>query len=128
MKETNTSLYKYKNSRKIKYFIKTRFRPGDYFITFTYQPNEQPKNIDEAMRQWRNFLNRIRDIYKKENAEFIRTWALENKNNRFYFYLLIKSGVNIDIFGIEWEHGFVRVEILNDSTFQFASDYITKKH
>ena len=64
-----------KNAKKrLRRLINTNFNDGDLWVTLTYDADHNPKSMDEAQRNIRNFMKRINYKRKKlglKNAKYI---------------------------------------------------------
>lgn len=90
-----------KNARR--YFsllVKSNFTDGDYCVTLTYAPESKPRNLEEAeTKHMRNYLCRLRNLYKKHGEELKYTYVTETgkRGTNIHHHILLKnSGVSRD--------------------------------
>lgn len=114
-----------KNSRrKLIQILETNFGEGDIFLTTTYKPKYIPKSYDDAQRESRNFIRRIRDKMKalgiKEELKYVVITSMrEGKGNdepvRYHHHYIISCGLDRDTIENLWRRKKNKGEKIGDS-------------
>ncbi len=100
-----------KNARKrLERLINTNFSDGDYWITLTYEPGKEPKDIDDALKNIRNYIKRINYRRKKENIGkakyiYVTEYAAKGKKIRCHHHLIMDSALPMDMIEKLWDKG-----------------------
>lgn len=86
------------------------FNDGDYWLTLTYNNNDYPVDMDEALKNMKNYIRRINRARKKANLEnakymYITEWT-EGKNGiRCHHHMLIDKGIGMEKLEGLWTKG-----------------------
>lgn len=97
--------------RKLIQILETNFGEGDIFLTTTYKPKYIPKSYDDAQRESRNYIRRIRDKMKalgiKEELRYVVITSMrEGKGNdepvRYHHHYIISCGLDRDTLENLW--------------------------
>jgi hypothetical protein len=95
-----------KNAKKrLRRLINTNFNSGDLWVTLTYDADHNPKSMDEAQRNIRNFMKRINYKRKKlglKNAKYI---YITEKRKRYHHHLILEQGLTMDEVENTWKCG-----------------------
>ena len=73
-------------ARRLARKINANFKPGDYHITLTYR---EPVSNEEAEKRIQNFLDRMRDRFKRRGFSFKYILVTEYKNKRIHHHIII---------------------------------------
>lgn len=93
-----------KNRRKkIIRLINTNFTKKDFWVTLTYDQKHNPKTEQEAQRNIRNYLRKIR--YRDRNAKYIYVTEGKVKNKRFHHHVIISTKIDRDEIENLWQGG-----------------------
>jgi len=123
-----------RNARKrIARLIDTNFTPDDLHVTLTYGKSELPDE-DQARRDIRNFLRRVRAYRKKNNMPELKyVYVIEfsdgdGRRTRVHHHVIM-SGMDRKAVKALWPHGRARVDELEpeDGTLEGLARYITKQ-
>ncbi len=80
--------------RKLSRLAKTNFGTNDYSGTPTYLDSTRPESVEQARKDWQNFIRRVRKVYKKHNAELRYIWTIEqSEKGNIHFHVLLSGGV-----------------------------------
>lgn len=118
-------------ARKLARKINANFQPGDYHITLTYK--EAP-SAGEARNMIQNFLDRMRDRFKRRGFPLKYILVTEYKNKRIHHHIIVNhindgKKTTIDHVREIWkEHGNSRFVPLYDTwEYQGLADYFVKE-
>lgn len=93
-----------KNRRKkIIRLINTNFTKKDLWVTLTYDKEHNPKTEQEAQRNIRNYLRKIR--YRDKNVKYIYVTEGKVKNKRFHHHVVISTKLDRDEIENLWQGG-----------------------
>lgn len=86
------------------------FNDGDYWATLTYDKENYPADMDEALRNMKNYIRRVNRARKKiglDNAKYMYvTEYTEGKNGiRCHHHILIDKGLSMDKLEELWRKG-----------------------
>lgn len=104
---------------KIVQLANTNFGPGDVMVTNTYRPGEGPSGDDQARRDFRNYIDRLKRIWKKQGKEDLKYIATIEKSDsardigqtRYHIHVLLNAaGVDRDLIEAAWGHGTSNTE------------------
>lgn len=125
---------RYNKVKKCRRYLLEYFHPGDLFVTWTYEMDKRPENMDEAKEDFARALRQVRREYKKKGYELYWIRNIEQgTKGAWHVHLVIKG--NKDAVGIitdAWKHGGTYVERimfskkLYDIDFMKLAEYITK--
>lgn len=91
--------------RRFIQLAETNFGQDDIFLSLTYKPKYLPKSYDDAQREIRNYLRRLKDRMKaegvKEELRYIVVTSMvepkgKDKGVRYHHHLLISCGLDRD--------------------------------
>jgi len=101
--------------RKLRLLLNTNFVDGDYNITLTYSPNAPPPTWEQAKKDWKRFLRRLRKIYADAGQElkWLVVTAIGKKHGRLHHHLVCSAGVPLGDIQLAWGLGKVRAGVLD---------------
>lgn len=114
IKKTNKKAQKNlndKNSRKyVTRLITKNFGDGDYWLTLTYDNNNLPSDITEALKDMSNYVKRINYHLKRKgfsNAKYvyITEYNEDEHSVRFHHHMIISCGLSMDEVEQLWKKG-----------------------
>lgn len=118
-------------ARRLARKINANFKPGDYHITLTYR---EPVSNEEAEKRIQNFLDRMRDRFKRRGFSFKYILVTEYKNKRIHHHIIINhindgKRTTIDHVREIWKgNGQQRFVPLYDSgEYQVLAEYFIKE-
>lgn len=97
--------------RHLNNLVSTNFRKGDLWCTFTCDDAHLPKDMDEALRIFRNYIRRINRQRKKvglENVKYICVVEYsteEGKKVRCHYHAVMSGDMDRDELEKLWKHG-----------------------
>lgn len=118
-------------AKKLTRLIHTNFTNNDYALHLTYVDSLLPADEDEAKKDIKKFLRRLRSMYKKANIElkYIAVTEKGKRSARLHHHLIISGGVNRDDIENLWEKGYANADRLRFTKDGVAglSNYIVKQ-
>ena len=106
-------------AKKLRWQTNTNFRSGDYHLILTYRPEERALNPEEARKDLKRFLEKLRSHYKKMGLELKYVAVAEYGKVSMHFHLVVNGGILPEEINRIWGHGRVGLRVLDDS-----GDYI----
>lgn len=110
--------------RRFIQIVETNFGEGDIFITTTYKPEYIPKSYDDAQRESRNYLRRIKDKMKalgiKEELKYVVITSMreakgKDKGVRYHHHYIISCGLDRDTLENLWRRKKNKGEKIGDA-------------
>lgn len=123
------------NARKyVERLILLNFDDGDYWVTFTYDEEHIPQDMDEAVKNFRNFIRRVNNRRKKrgmDNAKYIYiTEYAPDEAMRYHHHLIMDNGISMQELESIWgmsSRNTLRSLQKDDNGLIGLSRYITKE-
>lgn len=111
--------------KKLRHLINANFGEGDLHLVLTYR--EGPPSPEEAKENLRRFCRRMRKLYTDQGQELKYIAVTEYQSKRIHHHMIVsKEDVN-EIRKI-WEHGFLRLSVLDDTgDYHQLADYLIKE-
>ncbi len=116
--------------RMVRLLIEGNFRPGDYHTMLTFA---KETTDEEAQKEFRNYIRRLRNAYKKVGLELKHLYVAEHgsKRGRIHYHLIMNSGIPRDDIENLWgkHRGLVNTDRLQadeNGTFAALEKYIMK--
>ncbi|MCD8365152.1 MAG: hypothetical protein LUC83_04945 [Clostridiales bacterium] len=124
-----------KNRKKLcRQKLLANFSNGDWYITLTYRPENNPANLTTAKQDFSKFMRAVRKAYKNQGQcpRWIRNIEL-GADGQWHIHLVINNiGDNSRIIADKWKHGYVHAEVIRldaqvyDEDFLKLANYLTK--
>lgn len=121
--------------QKIELWIMCNLRPGDHFLTLTYDDAHLPQSRKQAMGQHRAFRKRLKAEYDARGKKFVAAWCLESITSagRYHFHMLCPKLCRNDaeIFLRCWRNGGVDVAAIrvgHGKTYEGLARYLAKEY
>ena len=115
--------------RKCRHKLREHFEKNDYFVALTYAKDKRPADMDEAKKDFRNFIRQVVKAYRGSGheAKWIRNIEVGTKG-AWHVHLVINRIQDADIIIRScWPHGKVYFELLYEKGgFRDLAAYITK--
>lgn len=76
--------------------LKSNFREGDYHVTLSYSPKNNPESIEDAETELRNYIRRINHLRKKlglKPVKYIYVTEKGKKSGRIHHHLIVDKGL-----------------------------------
>ena len=111
--------------RKLTRLINANFGPGDFHATLTYAGSIP--SVEEAKKELKNFLNRMKREYKKQDRDFKWIAVTEYKNHRIHHHIVM-SYIDAAVIERQWKRGFVEFTVLDRSrNYRKLAEYLIKE-
>lgn len=114
--------------KKLTRIIHNNFGEDDLALHLTFR--REPADMEEAMRLMRNYLGRLRRLYRKMGIELKYIWVMEygKRGGRVHFHLILSGGAGRDELEQLWGHGYANSKRLQfeDNGLTALARYITK--
>lgn len=109
--------------------MRTHCDVNDYFLTLSYEKDKRPKDMDEAKEDFKDFIRRLRGVFKKAGVpmKWIRNIEVGTKN-AWHIHLVINRINDLDIYIRRlWKKGMVHFKMLDArKEFEELAKYMTK--
>lgn len=116
---------------KYRRLIKWNFVPEeDYWITFTYRPEERPEDRKQAQKHMENFRRCLRRRFKKAGTEMKWICITEiGSKGAVHHHMILNRIEGLDTMITKmWKHGHVSIKLLyKDGDFQGLAKYLCKE-
>ena len=120
--------------KKIQRIILANYKDGDWHLILKYRKGEQPENYKEAVKHRKDFIDSMRDAYRKAGLKFkwIAVTERGKKGHVLHHHLIIED---IDQDGVKtvglvkkfWKHGSQFFSSLyEDGDYEKLAEYIVK--
>ena len=108
--------------------INCNFTHLDIFITLSYTDDNLPESYEEAMKNLKNFLRRVKHYLKKNNLPALKYIAItEYKNQRANHHIVLKN-MSLDVLEALWQKGWVNMKrMYSQDDFRGLANYLTKE-
>lgn len=120
--------------KKLQRIILTNFKKGDWHLTLKYRPRDRPESWEEAKKQVRKFIDKMRAAYKKAGIPF--KWIMiteKGKKGQILHHHLIIEDITKELNTVKlvkelWTHGNTWwVDLYEDGEYKNLAEYIVKK-
>ena len=103
------------------------FHPGDYYITFTYKPDERP-DVVQAKKDRTDLLRKLRRLYKKNDTELKFIAVTEfGKKGALHHHIVMNADVDYREISKLWSKGRAHLTTLEpDREYSNLASYIVK--
>lgn len=108
------------------------FTKYDLKVELTYKPEYHPGNDEEAAKELRNFLRRVK-TYRKRNGlpelKYVAVTERGSRKGRYHHHLIISGDIPLDVLAALWGRGRVGTDILqfNESGIADLAKYMLKQ-
>lgn len=120
--------------QKLELKMAANFRPGDLWVTFTYEPGRLPRNKQGAKECMKAFWRALRAQRAKRGDPLRYIYVTEQTTDgegRLHHHALINAtGNDFDDLRDIWQRGFVDIRYFRldrEKTFESAARYLTKE-
>lgn len=112
-------------AKELTRLLNNNFYPGDYHATFTYAGQEPTQ--EEAKRELKNFLSRMRREFAREGKEFKYVAVTEFKNHRIHHHVVMNF-IESQKVQDQWKRGLVRFTPLDKTrNYRKLANYLIKE-
>lgn len=119
--------------KKLERLIQTNFSNNDLYLTFTYDENYLPPDIEQAEKSIKNFIRRINYRRKKEglnNAKYIYITEYSHKKKiRCHHHLIMDGALEVNTVDNMWKCGYTKISRIRadeNGTLSQLSSYLSK--
>lgn len=110
--------------KRLAAMMNNNFVPGDYHITLTYA--DIPSR-EEAEKELRNFLRRMRREFEKQNKECKYIAVTEYEHTRIHHHVVI-SYIDTNVINKQWKNGRVLYSALDRTrNYRKLAEYLVKE-
>ena len=104
--ETQEKLNDRHARERLTWTVHANFTKKDYVITLTYAEGCYPESEERFEKDTRNYIDRLRRIYKKAGKElkYIVIKAF-GENGRCHLHIIVSGGVDREVVENAWEYG-----------------------
>lgn len=111
-KRGTTEAQKRLNARKAEerlvQLVNANFKPGDYFLTATYQAKDQPGDLDEANRRMRNYIARLRRLCSRKGIPsptyvYVTETVQRKRGVEYHHHMVLQAGLTREECESCWE-------------------------
>lgn len=116
--------------KKLARLIHTNFTERDLMLHLTYRPGELPEDEETAKKDVRNYLRRVKRVYKKAGIELRYIYITERgvKTGRVHHHLILSGGVDRDELEKIWGKGYANSHRLQlDEGAEPLANYVSKQ-
>lgn len=129
--ECQKRLNRKKSEMKLTRLLNTNFTEDDIRFDLTYAPEHLPESDDEAIKQMKNFLRRLKRYRKKNGLSALKYIAVteKSKKGRYHHHLVISGGVSIRVLAELWGRGYTSAKPLqfNEYGIEGLARYLVKE-
>ena len=123
-----------RKARRARHKLLEYFTERDIFVTWTYRVDERPENMDEALKDFKAAMQRVRRKYKKSGEALYWIRNIEKgTRGAWHIHLVINDiGDTATIISDAWKKGGTYISRINrndkihDEDFEKLANYITK--
>lgn len=121
-------------AKRCQYRLLEYFNPGDCFVTLTYRVENRPQDMEEAKKDFKDVMKKIRKEYKKQNREVFWIRNIERgTKGAWHIHLVInETGNTASVIQNAWTKGRIHITTIKnddkiyDEDFTKLSQYMTK--
>ena len=96
--------------------MNANFVPGDYHITLTYERDKRAETVEEAKRDRKIFLDRLRRRMKKKKKEICKYIVVTEVGVRgALHHHMVMNQVPVEWIRQAWKHGRIDIRPLDDT-------------
>ena len=116
--------------KKLARLIHTNFTERDLTLHLTYRPEELPEDEETAKKDVRNYLRRVKRLYKKAGIELRYIYITERglRSGRVHHHLILSGGADRDELEKIWGKGYANSHRLQlDEGAEPLANYVSKQ-
>lgn len=134
-KRTPEEIKKQNQRNRAKYLqrlIITNFKKGDWHIILKYRPKDRPVTWEEAKKQIKKFIDKMRKAHKKAGLPFkwIKITERGKKGQALHHHMIIQDIDQLNTVKLVkelWEYGNTCfIDLYEDGEFKNLAEYIVK--
>lgn len=118
--EAQKKLNQRHRKEKLIRLLHANFTPDDLEIHLTYRSGERPESDEEAARNLRNFIRKVKRTRKKLGLpplKFIAVTERGKQGGRYHHHVTLSGGIDRDTLESLWPHGYA-----NSRRLQFTEE------
>lgn len=119
--------------KHIQRLILLNFKEGDWHLILKYKPGERPETYERAKKNLKNFLDKIRRVYKKKGYQlkFIAVTERGKKGQALHHHIIIEDIKTEDLNTVDlikkmWPGFKTFIDLYEDGDFENLAQYIVK--
>lgn len=120
-------------AKKIQRIILANFKEGDWHLILKYKPGERPETYERAKKNLKNFLDKIRRVYKKKGYQlkFIAVTERGKKGQALHHHIIIEDihtpdFNTVDLIKKMWPGFKTFIDLYEDGDYENLAEYIVK--
>lgn len=117
--------------RKLIRILNANFTPDDFEIHLTYSDENLPHTEEEAIKDMRNYLRRVKRLRAKRELPALKYVAVieGGGEQRYHFHITLNGGIDRDELENLWQYGYANARRLqfNENGVEALGKYITKQ-
>lgn len=118
------------SQRYFRLLLNANFGKMDYHVSVTYDEEHHPPD-ETALKEVRNYIRRLKGIYKKAGVVFKYILVTEygHKRGRIHHHIVVSGGVSREVIENSWGRGYANVDRLQpdrEDGFAALAKYLTK--
>lgn len=116
--------------RQLVRLLNANFTAKDLELHLTYEDGNMPADEGEARRDIKNYLRRVKRLYKRLGVELKYIYVIEGGDGkRWHFHITLLGGVDRDALEAAWGYGYANCRRLqfNENGVEGLAKYITKQ-
>lgn len=133
-KATEPKVKKLNNEYSRQYFrllLNGNFGAGDYQMYLSYDPGGLPADRDSAKKDLRNYLARLKNLYKSHGIEFKWLAITETgvRSGLLHHHIVLPGGIDRNLIEEKWGKGIAncrRLQVRSDKWLNDLSTYLMK--
>lgn len=113
--------------RRLTRILNANFNHTSWYVTFSYEKENRPKDKEELHRHEEKLLRKLRSIYKRQELTFKYVWTAEMGRRGAAHIHMVMSSIDIRLIRDAWEYGWVNVKPLDRSgQYRRLAEYFIK--
>lgn len=128
-RECQQTINERESAQKLLRIVRENFSERDLELDLTYG---EPPSVEDAVKEARKFIRRVRQSYRKAGAElkWVLIWEQGVRSGRVHFHMILNGGpLSRDELEAMWPHGYTNSRRLRMDEKGLAplTEYLTKK-
>lgn len=127
--EVQQKLNEKRSRERLTYLVHANFNRNDYALHLTYENANLPETEGDVERDVKNYIRRLKRIYKRANAELKYIYVIEySERGRAHVHMIVNKGADRDAVENAWGRGRCNADRLqfNECGVVDLTRYITK--
>ena len=114
--------------RALVWLLNANFNEDDISLTLTYDKLHLPLTYEDAERQAKNFLRRVKRLRAKMNLDEIK-WVMIPGAGRYHFHIVMNGGIDNKVLQRIWPYGYCNSThlIFNENGIEGLAKYAAKQ-